>query len=601
MKTAVAAQDDAYQQVVACKSSLDAQWAEFQRKFDELTKSALDKLSGVLLPNGSSGLRPAEQISVSRAAQSLKRSRQVVVLTGAGISAESGIPTFRGSDGYWTVGSENYRPQELATWEKWNEMPDELWKWYQYRWGVCRRAKPNDGHRALVELEGLVHGGYTLATQNIDGLHLQAGSDPLRLCEIHGRIDEMRCDEQIEGACLHGLNLNDPANSAQCRATVQKTPEPAKDERDEPLPHCARCGVRQRPKILWFDENYNEAFFKYNTVLEAMRGCDLLFIIGTQLTTGLPSRMVQEARKAGAIIIRLDPNTDMKDPSSAGMLHLIGKSGEVLPRLVSELRALSQEEPVFPPPLAQALDEDAGSRPGSAGGPKSQFSQVARKASSSSKSSSVSRAVPGQQRPQQALALRAAASASLVSRSSGSVTRSTRSGSVSAGVRPSVAHEPSAVRAAAPRAALGPATGGACAKEQVTGIFVYGTLRPDDDSGASWTKGFCDGFRAEPASLEGASLYVVEKFPALCFEQTRCSVRGVLLTPAGGDEASLMASKLREADRIEGYPEFYKRAVARVQLANGKMHTAFVYHRTGLIDRSSCPCIADGDWLSRRR
>merc|ERR1719454_1239357 len=129
---------------------------------------------------GGSGkqLRPPELIDEAVCAQILRRSRRVVVLTGAGVSAESGIPTFRGSDGFWTVGSENYRHQELATWEKFNEMPEELWRWYQYRWGICTKAKPNAGHYALVELEKLVRGDFTLATQNIDGLHLNAGSDP---------------------------------------------------------------------------------------------------------------------------------------------------------------------------------------------------------------------------------------------------------------------------------------------------------------------------------------------------------------------------------------------------------------------------------------
>merc|ERR1719217_521430 len=114
--------------------------------------------------------RPAEVISEQRIAQVLSRASKVVVLTGAGISAESGIPTFRGEDGFWTVGSQNYRPQELATWGKFNEMPEELWRWYQYRWGICRNAKPNLGHHALVKLEGLMQdpGQFTLVTQNVD-------------------------------------------------------------------------------------------------------------------------------------------------------------------------------------------------------------------------------------------------------------------------------------------------------------------------------------------------------------------------------------------------------------------------------------------------
>ena len=226
--------------VLANAHSFEDQWEAFKKKFDRLTSLALSNLGGMMgVPTGS--VRPAELISEERIAQVLRKAKHVVVLTGAGISAESGIPTFRGADGYWTIGSENYQPQELATWEKFNEMPEELWRWYQYRWGVCLKAKPNPGHRALVKMEGLLGDSFTLVTQNIDGLHLQAGSKPQHLCEIHGRIDEMRCDERIEGSCLFGLNLDDAEVLDKARRTVEKTPQPAKKEKDERLPVCRTC------------------------------------------------------------------------------------------------------------------------------------------------------------------------------------------------------------------------------------------------------------------------------------------------------------------------------------------------------------------------
>ena len=90
------------------------------------------------------------------AAKVLRRSKKVAFLTGAGVSAESGIPTFRGSDGFWTIGSENYRPQEMATFEMFNKHPEELWKWYHMRWSICRNAAPNAGHAAVVDLEKLI-------------------------------------------------------------------------------------------------------------------------------------------------------------------------------------------------------------------------------------------------------------------------------------------------------------------------------------------------------------------------------------------------------------------------------------------------------------
>lgn len=578
------------------RSSFEAQWEEFQRRFDDLGKLAFERLSGMLGAGaaGTSQLRPAELISEQRVAQVLRRSRRVVVLTGAGISSESGIPTFRGSDGYWTVGSENYGPQELATWEKFNEMPEELWKWYQYRWGICRSAKPNAGHHALVKLESLVEGGMMLVTQNIDGLHLAAGSNPERLCEIHGRLDEMRCDERIPGSCLHGVDLNDRAHFEKARATIEKTPMPAENEKDEILPTCKKCGARQRPKILWFDECYNEAIYQNNTVLEATRECDVLLVIGTMLSTGLPNRMISEARKTGAIIIRIDPILDLEDPTFAGMLHLQGKSGDVLPRIVQELQALQEEE--FPAPLASVAPSSP--RPGLAVAATVEAATTAKALTQPAdlkrsptmgqrKSISISKGAPAvAPKRGRGLSLKAAGSISVAA------------GSVSAAIK-----QQKKLKSVSLLSNSGLAPLADTAEGPPSGFFVYGTLRPDDDSGASWTSSFCEGMAAEPAFLIGASLYM-EGFAALCFEQTRCSVRGVFLTPGAGSSSSavkMLEAKLKDADRIEGYPDLYDRTVAMVETASGKLARAYVYHRTGRVDRSEHVCIADGDWLSRKR
>lgn len=134
--------------------------------------------------------------------------------------------------------------------------------------------------------------------------------------------------------------------------------------------------------------------------------------------------------------------------------------------------------------------------------------------------------------------------------------------------------------------------------EEPVGFFVYGTLRPDDDSGASWTKAFCEGMAAEAAALPGASLYVDGSYPAVNFEETRCSVRGVLLKP---EDPSAFPGKLAEADKVEGYPDLYERAVVPVQTESGSLVHAYVYHRTGRTDRVKSVRIPDGDWLSRRR
>src|SRR5512133_3341710 len=122
----------------------------------------------------------------------VRRARgRVVALTGAGISAESGIPTFRGVEGYWVVGSRNYMPQEMATREMFDRAPEEVWRWYLYRFGVCRDARPNAGHAALVRLERALAERFTLVTQNIDGLHRRAGSE--RVYCIHGDAAYVRC------------------------------------------------------------------------------------------------------------------------------------------------------------------------------------------------------------------------------------------------------------------------------------------------------------------------------------------------------------------------------------------------------------------------
>ena len=117
----------------------------------------------------------------------------IVVLTGAGISAESGIPTFRGPDGYWTVGSRNYRAEELATMQAFSRLPREVWGWYLYRHAVCAAAAPNPAHEALVELENTWMDRFTLVTQNVDGLHLRAGNSPERTYQIHGNLNRVRC------------------------------------------------------------------------------------------------------------------------------------------------------------------------------------------------------------------------------------------------------------------------------------------------------------------------------------------------------------------------------------------------------------------------
>ncbi len=224
-----------------------------------------------------------------------RRSRgPVVALTGAGISAESGIPTFRGSEGYWVVGSRNYVPQEMATYEMFRRAPDEVWRWYLYRFGVCKGAQPNAGHRALVELDRALGDRFHLVTQNIDGLHLRAGATPARTSCIHGDAGFVRC----AGACPGKLPL--PDMGTRGAAT------PLSDA-DRARLSCPRCGGWLRPHVLWFDEYYDEENYRMHTALRAASSARLLLVVGTSGATNLPMQIGEIAWRRGIAMVDVNP------------------------------------------------------------------------------------------------------------------------------------------------------------------------------------------------------------------------------------------------------------------------------------------------------
>ena len=167
---------------------------------------------------------------------------QLTVLTGAGISAESNIPTFRGPEGYWTVGSREYHPQLMATNAMFTQQPYEVWKWYLYRKGVCERATPNKGHLALVEFEKFLPDRFNLITQNVDNLHLRAGHNPSHVFEIHGNIFFARCAQECTEA-VYRLPEGLKGKSRQEEITA----------REYQLLVCPRCGGLLRPHVLWFE------------------------------------------------------------------------------------------------------------------------------------------------------------------------------------------------------------------------------------------------------------------------------------------------------------------------------------------------------------
>lgn len=252
---------------------------------------------------------------------------RVTILTGAGISAESGIPTFRGPEGYWTVGSAVYHPQEMATLQMFRQRPFAVWEWYLYRLGVCGKASPNAGHLALVSLEQQLKNRFTLITQNVDGLHLRAGSSPERTFQIHGNVSFMRCARECGPAIL-------PIPETLHHQT--KTDKWSNGIAD--LLKCPNCGGMTRPHVLWFDESYNEEFFRYTSSLIVAEKTDLLIIVGTSGATNLPNQIADTVfrRKKPIIDINIEKNSfSVLAEKSPGGGFIQGPSAVILPDLLT--------------------------------------------------------------------------------------------------------------------------------------------------------------------------------------------------------------------------------------------------------------------------
>lgn len=256
-------------------------------------------------------------------------SGRITILTGAGISAESGIPTFRGPEGYWTIGSDVYQPQQMATYRMFRQNPDAVWQWYLYRLGVCQSAKPNPGHYALVDLERILQERFTLITQNVDNLHLAAGQTLERTFQIHGNIFFVRC-------------------SADCHPAVYPLPRGvAAKKKGEPLSaierdllQCPRCYQRLRPHVLWFDETYNEHHYHLESTIAAARRTALLLVIGTSGATNLPNQVVAEVIRNNGYLVDINIETNpfgqlaQQYPKGLAVRH---PSAAALERLVADI------------------------------------------------------------------------------------------------------------------------------------------------------------------------------------------------------------------------------------------------------------------------
>lgn len=246
-------------------------------------------------------LRPTD---VERTAQLLRDARHVCVLTGAGISAESGIPTFRDAlTGLWA----KYDPAELATPEAFERDPALVWAWYESRRAAVRRAEPNAGHRALATLERLVP-QLTLVTQNVDGLHQRAGSPDV--VEYHGNILRDRCPSE--------------------RMVAERSRQGGSD-----LPRCASCGGLLRPDVVWFGETIpRDALLRADAAAD---DCDVFLSVGTSSLVYPAAGLAHSALRRGVPIVEVNPNATELSPQAAIVLR--GPAGESLPAVLAALAA----------------------------------------------------------------------------------------------------------------------------------------------------------------------------------------------------------------------------------------------------------------------
>lgn len=257
--------------------------------------------------------REPGQDVLARAAGLLRRAvsrrEPVAALTGAGISAESGVPTFRGPGGLWR----GFRPEELATPAAFARDPQRVWEWYHWRRRVVLAAEPNPGHRALAALEERLQDAFTLITQNVDRLHQRAGSR--RVVELHGNLLEARC--------------------TRCGRIEPLAPGAAG------TPSCPACGALQRPNVVWFGEPLPEA--AWARARQAASTASVFLVIGTSAVVYPAAGLVEVAAAGGARIIEVNPE---ETPMSALADCVIRQpAGKALPDLLRRAGIAPGDEP----------------------------------------------------------------------------------------------------------------------------------------------------------------------------------------------------------------------------------------------------------------
>src|SRR5215831_17736588 len=240
----------------------------------------------------------ASPIIAQRIHTAIARARYIAVLTGAGISAESGLATFRDAQtGLWA----RFDPRELATSSAFARNPKLVWDWYAWRRERVATVQPNAGHHALAVLEERVP-EFLLVTQNVDGLHQRAGNH--RIVELHGNITRVKCSRE---------------------GTVVEHWDAAKDE----VPRCANCGAFLRPDVVWFEELLPADALA--AAEDAARRCDLLLVVGTSAEVYPAAGLPMLALDRGATVIEINPNPTALSPQVDYVLR--GSSGTMLPAL----------------------------------------------------------------------------------------------------------------------------------------------------------------------------------------------------------------------------------------------------------------------------
>jgi NAD-dependent deacetylase len=244
--------------------------------------------------------------AAERVADAIRGAERVTILTGAGVSAASGIPTFRGADGLW----KKVRAETLATAEAFENDPKLVWEWYDWRRQMIRGAQPNPAHHVLARWTR-ERPGVTLITQNVDGLHERAGSD--RLLRLHGSIWRMRCWNACAAGAIDWLDETAPLPTLP--------------------PRCPHCGGLARPAVVWFGEGLD-----HDVLAAADRAttCDVFLTVGTSAVVYPAAGLVHQAKRRGALTIEI--NTDTTGASGSVDVVLQGKAEEVLGEIDEKVR-----------------------------------------------------------------------------------------------------------------------------------------------------------------------------------------------------------------------------------------------------------------------